>query len=255
MPNDWTLTVITETGKMGHPHGLEEPVFRIDFTDQTRTFITSATELHPYLRLYFYRINDKEKILGIIQQESIYSWDIPTYFAETKEYIIVTSPLYINHGIYTEEAIALFTPLEQALKDYFAACTPTPMQHTSSMGVVESDWHIQQIPVAFQGEWRLQNPDGSPLPDDYKNLVFRLAQLPTDCRILRVENGTLKEAGTMWFASLEGATLKVDFVGQFHLTMGLEIQQKNGQIQGTFNHAGSGAAFYSGAVTLIPYNR
>ena len=110
---------------MGHPHGLDEPVFRLDCTDLTHTFEYQPvpgemSQQHPCLRLHFHSIEDRERILGIVETESCYSWDIPIYFAETEQYMIVTSPAYINNGVYTEEARALIAPLEQALKSYFA---------------------------------------------------------------------------------------------------------------------------------------
>lgn len=108
LPQGWTYTIINESGKMGHPHGLEEPEFRIDFV------YSNDAEINPYLRLHFHNISEKEEILSIIEQQKIFSWDIPTYFIETKDYIIVTSPL-CNQGRQTEE----FQTLEKALKDYF----------------------------------------------------------------------------------------------------------------------------------------
>jgi hypothetical protein len=54
-----------------------------------------------------------------IKSEAIYSWDIPEYYDETFDYIVVTSPLYINSGHYSDEAMALYQPLDNALKEYF----------------------------------------------------------------------------------------------------------------------------------------
>lgn len=75
--------------------------------------------MNPSLRLYFYDIQEKDAILETIEQEKIYSWDVPDYFDETAGLIIVTSPLYINGGCFSDEAIALYWPLEKALKGYF----------------------------------------------------------------------------------------------------------------------------------------
>jgi len=76
-------------------------------------------KINPLLWLYFYDIAKKQEIMEIIVKESIYSWCIPIYFDETKKYIVVTSPCYINSGIFTEEAKSYYSPLEKSLKGYF----------------------------------------------------------------------------------------------------------------------------------------
>jgi hypothetical protein len=32
LSDGWTCTLLSEKGEMGHPHGLEEPLFRLDFS-------------------------------------------------------------------------------------------------------------------------------------------------------------------------------------------------------------------------------
>ena len=124
LPKGWKYSIIRQEGKMGHAHGLEEPLFSVDFANPEQSFtytgaLRKVTSSHPSLRLNFYKIADKRKILETIEKEKLYSWNIPTYFGETKEYIVVTSPAWINAGVYTEEAKGLYTPLEKALKTYF----------------------------------------------------------------------------------------------------------------------------------------
>jgi hypothetical protein len=136
LPDGWTCTLISEKGKMGHPHGLEEPLFRLDFVNVSRAFPVAnepdQTKLvHPNLRLHFHASAERERILKAIEAERIYSWAIPVLFADTKDYIVVTSPLWQNHysttlgnttwgaGMYTEEANRLIAPLLRALKEYF----------------------------------------------------------------------------------------------------------------------------------------
>jgi hypothetical protein len=136
LPEGWTCTVVSEKGKMGHPHGLEEPVFRLDL-ENTHVAFREETDpgqvmmVHPNLRLHFHPSADRERILKTIEAERPYSWAIPTLFADTKDYVVVTSPLWQNHystkvgdstwgvGVYTEEANRLIAPLLKALKTYF----------------------------------------------------------------------------------------------------------------------------------------
>jgi hypothetical protein len=122
LPEGWEMKLISANTKP--PHGLGEPLFRLDFTDTVNKFSQTTTmesyQVSPSLRLFFYDIAEKEAVLAVIEDEKIYSWDVPDYYAETADYIIVTSPIYINSGWYTEEATAFYTPLESALKKYFA---------------------------------------------------------------------------------------------------------------------------------------
>ncbi len=122
LPEGWEMESISQEGLMGHPHGLNEPLFRIDFVDRTHQFEGPGGRTYfPSLRLYFYDIQEKGTVLETIEQEKVYSWDVPDYFDKTAEYIVVTSPLYINGGCFSDEAMSLYEPLEKALKDYFNA--------------------------------------------------------------------------------------------------------------------------------------
>jgi hypothetical protein len=131
LPDGWTCTLISEKGKMGHPHGLEEPLFRLDFVNSSVAFTDEIGPVHPNLRLHFHASAERDRILKTIEAERAYSWAIPTLFADTREYVVVTSPMWQNHfttrvgdtnwgvGVYTEEANRLIAPLLQALKKYF----------------------------------------------------------------------------------------------------------------------------------------
>jgi len=120
LPDGWEMELIDRKGAMGHPHGLNEPLFRINFVDRTHQFKDLGGRAHfPSLRLYFYDLHEKDAILETIKREELYSWDVPDYFDETTEYIAVTSPLYINGGCFSDEAMSLYEPLDKALKGYF----------------------------------------------------------------------------------------------------------------------------------------
>ena len=131
LPEGWTCTLISEKGKMGHPHGLEEPLFRLDFVNSNVAFPGETGPVPPNLRLHFHANAERERILKTIEAERNYSWAIPTLFADTREYVVVTSPLWQNNdkvkignttwgaGVYTEQANGAIAPLLQALKKYF----------------------------------------------------------------------------------------------------------------------------------------
>jgi len=98
------------------------------------------------------------------------------------------------------------------------------MIHPSSMGGLESDWAIAEVPEPFQGTWRMAvGTSVLPLPPDYAALIFQLAPLPADCRVDREEAGRLREVGTMPYARVENGEFTAVFVGDFHLTYSLRL--------------------------------
>ena len=121
LPQGWTYKIITQHLEgMPRPHGLWDPIAVVNVTNPLLSFeVAGGVYQHPSLWLYFYNISEKHEILGIIANESIYSWCIPIYFNETRTYIIVTSPCYINGGVFTEEAQEYYSVIEKSLKEYF----------------------------------------------------------------------------------------------------------------------------------------
>jgi hypothetical protein len=125
IPEGWNYTIITQTmGEIEIPQGLWEPVAIVDFAnlDKKIGYYPNAKnnkKYHPSLQLYFYNISEKQQIIEIIAKEKMHSSCIPIYFGETGKYIIVTSPCYINNGIFTEEAKDYYYHLEKSLKEYF----------------------------------------------------------------------------------------------------------------------------------------
>ena len=135
LPEGWKCILISERGKMGHPHGLGEPLFRLDFTNAHLTFKYKIDaglkkgqfmDVHPNLRLHFHDAAEREHVLQTIHDERIYSWDIPVLFADTKEHVVVTSPLWLNPvsdgiittAVRTKESHKATAPLVKALKAY-----------------------------------------------------------------------------------------------------------------------------------------
>jgi hypothetical protein len=124
LPQGWVFSIIDEIGKKGHPHGLEEPLFRVDYSNPHVVFedpkANDRTEkTSPELQLFFYDIKDKDRIMKVIASEKIYSWNIPIYFGESDELLIVTSPSYVNHGIFTEKAKKAIYPIWKTIRLYF----------------------------------------------------------------------------------------------------------------------------------------
>ncbi len=121
VPNGWDYAVITQNlDEMPKLHGLWNPVAIVNFTNPAAEFERAGrVRANPSLLLYFYDISEKRQIDEIIRNESIFSWCIPINFTETARYAIVTSPCYINGGVFTDEAKGYYAPLEKSLKGYF----------------------------------------------------------------------------------------------------------------------------------------
>ena len=152
IPEGWNYTIITQTmGEIEIPQGLWEPVAIVDFANLNKEIgyypdAKNNKKYHPSLQLYFYNISEKQQIIEIIAKEKMHSSCIPIYFGETGKYIIVTSPCYINSGIFTGEAKDYYYSLEKSLKEYFnkyyrlnGTYTPgTSNQTTGGMSFEES---------------------------------------------------------------------------------------------------------------------
>ncbi len=106
--------------------GLEKALFQLSFKNENEYLIREVTpnkqvKFNPSLKLLFYDIKNKEEISKAIKKTEMMSSNIPIYYSETKEYMILTSPGYINGGVYTKEAKALIEPLDKALVAYFSS--------------------------------------------------------------------------------------------------------------------------------------
>lgn len=122
--NGYSKIITQNSEEMVLPHGLGEPIAIVNFVNLNEEIeyypdTETGKKHNPSLLLYFYNITEKQEIMKIIDQEKLYSWCIPIYYDETKKYIIVTSPCYINSGIFTDEAKSYYSPLEKSLKGYF----------------------------------------------------------------------------------------------------------------------------------------
>ena len=118
LPDGWECTVEKTDGQKGHPHGLKEPMFRVDITNPNEIIPDRPNKKRPSIQLYFYQIDSKPLVMKIIKEQAPHSWDIPIYFGETEEYVVVTSPSYVNHGVFTEEAKRTIRPAWKVLRKY-----------------------------------------------------------------------------------------------------------------------------------------
>lgn len=121
LPTGWNCTVYQSNDVKVVPHGLGRPVFQVVVANTNLSFVKSEvpnlTKQSPVIPLYFYRHGEKADVMRIIQKESIYSWSIPIYFGETAEFVVVTSPAFVNGGVFTPEARHALRPMWKVLRE------------------------------------------------------------------------------------------------------------------------------------------
>ena len=116
LPKGWECTLVREAGLKGHPHGLSEPMFRVTCHNPRVSFDGKGKAQSPVIPLFFYSIVDKSQVMNVVERERLYSWDIPQYFGETEEYVVITSSALVNDGTFTDEARKAIRPMWHVLR-------------------------------------------------------------------------------------------------------------------------------------------
>jgi hypothetical protein len=117
-PEGWQCTITTGDFNIQNiPQNAETPIAIIEYLNPNREF-TKYTEMkvNPSLIIDIYEIGRKQELMDFIKSQQLYSWCIPIYYGETKDYFIITSPCFINGGSFTDEANACINDLHEALK-------------------------------------------------------------------------------------------------------------------------------------------
>jgi hypothetical protein len=118
-PEGWTCNITTsdfDSEKI--PQDAETPIAIIEYWNPNITFTSYLeTKVNPSLIIDIYEISRKQELLDFIGSQQLYSWCIPMYYGETREYFILTSPCFINGGSFTDEANSSIDDLHEALKE------------------------------------------------------------------------------------------------------------------------------------------
>jgi hypothetical protein len=105
---DWEVPSNWSTGVVPGPEdnvGIDVPGLPITITHSSGTTVVRSLHCSEHLRV----------LGGAIESQQIYSWCIPIYYGETKDYFILTSPCFINGGNFTEQADSSIVDLQNAL--------------------------------------------------------------------------------------------------------------------------------------------
>lgn len=116
-PKNWDCSIVLKDfDKNEIPQNAPQPIGIIKYQNHNAEITgLSNTMVNPSLILDFYPINQKEALIDLIKSQQVYSWCIPIYYGETKDYFIVTSPCFINEGINTEQAESSLIELQKAI--------------------------------------------------------------------------------------------------------------------------------------------
>nr|WP_319499664.1 hypothetical protein [uncultured Draconibacterium sp.] len=116
-PDGWNCELIESNFNPGDiPQNADTPLAVIKYYNSNREFNgIGQTNVNPSLILNFYPIERKDDLLSFIESQQVYSWCIPIYFGETKDYFVITSPCFKNSGTFTEEANSSIADLYAAL--------------------------------------------------------------------------------------------------------------------------------------------
>lgn len=116
-PFGWDCEIIqNDFDKNDIPQNAKEPIAVVKYKNTNRELIhLSGTKLYPSLILDLYPIEQKLELIDLIKSQQLYSWCIPIYYGETKDYFILTSPCFINAGTFTEQADSSINDLQNAL--------------------------------------------------------------------------------------------------------------------------------------------
>jgi len=125
-PDGWNCEIIESNFNPSDiPQNADTPIAIVKYTSSNREFNgIGQTNVNPSLVLNLYPIKHKDDLLSFIKSQQIFSWCIPIYFGETKDYFVITSPCFKNSGTFTEEANSSIADLYAALdkiiikKDY-----------------------------------------------------------------------------------------------------------------------------------------
>lgn len=116
-PEGWICEIIQSDFKEYElPKDAATPMAIIKYKSINREFPTFDNQKeNPSLIINLYPISQKDELIDFIQTQQMYSWCIPMYYGESNEYFILTSPCFINGGVFTEEAKTSINDLHQAL--------------------------------------------------------------------------------------------------------------------------------------------
>jgi len=117
-PTGWECKIIQEDFDLSDiPKSLNDPlaIVKYEYPFEEITTIGESV-IAPSLILNLYSIELKDKLIKQVISQQIFSWCIPILYGETEDYIVITSPCFINKGTFTEDANGKIEALHSSLE-------------------------------------------------------------------------------------------------------------------------------------------
>lgn len=122
VPENWDVTVRVDQFSSETTTILtEKPKYVALFINRVDVLSDTVCDglLYPSLILNFYPVAQKESVVDSIESIHFYGECMPFIYAETNEFIAITSDCFKNHGCIARESQTSLVPLNVALKEYF----------------------------------------------------------------------------------------------------------------------------------------
>jgi len=117
-PVGWECEIIeNDFNENDIPKNTKDPIAIIKYRNTSREFSSFGQEVYPSLTLDIYSIKDKKELIDLITTQMMFSWCIPTYYGESRDFFVITSPCFINYGTFTEEADSCIIDLHKSLEN------------------------------------------------------------------------------------------------------------------------------------------
>jgi len=230
LPEDWTCKLNRKPGKFEWSEGqVEEPLFRIDFTNLNISFNTKPAPPHglrgpphPGLPLYFVSATEEARVHWENYQDGIFP-----RFAETPDYFVVTSEREINGGVFSVDLQRSIEPLFRALEKYFGK-----LAYERTGGLLRVYGQASDVLTSdcgFAGQV-VDDQTGKPIKEFTLEFSTNDPTIPGG-RLVPARNGVLQSASTFFGGrfALEGRNFSMGPLPERGLTFNGEQWWEKGQ--------------------------
>jgi hypothetical protein len=116
LPENWHYLKVGDFDTTKIPVGMGDPVqvSRVYKAEQPQPADTLS------ILLFFFPLEEKEMIDSIIQAQTMSSWCIPIFFAESSAHYVITSPCYIHSSSVAERGMEINSVIE-IVKSYISS--------------------------------------------------------------------------------------------------------------------------------------
>jgi hypothetical protein len=120
-PDDWKCEIIEDNFEENYiPKNTISPLAIVTYECPLEEIIKISglgSTMPPVFILDIYPIEMKDDLIDFINSQQLYSWCIPMLYGETEDYLLLTSPCFINYGNLTDEGKSKIKELHTSLQE------------------------------------------------------------------------------------------------------------------------------------------